>query len=280
MSKATSSNSPAEVWNEYPEIAGSKLFHEYLTRLTSGRDMHVIVTAAAETGVGKTTLAFTLAMLWDQNGWTHEKATLDPREYAALYDDVEPGSVLLLDEVEQAADARRGGSRDNVNLSQNFATKRYRQVFGLMTAPSKGWVDGRIGNDSADYWIQALETDQGRPKGEAKVYRLRENEHYEQSYSKRVETISWPILDWHEEFRKLEQLKIDRMEGQVESDYVHREDHKDAVEAARNEGEKEAYRKVVRECRQWGMNQTEIADIVGVSQGTVSNWLGEMDGIE
>lgn len=279
MSTEPATASPFDVWSKYPEIAGSKLFHEFATRLTSGRDMHVIVTAAAETGVGKTTLAFVLALLWDMNGWTHDKATLDPREYAALYDEVAPGSVLLLDEVEQAADARRGGSRDNVNLSQNFATKRYRQVFGVMTAPSKGWVDGRIGNDSADYWIQAQETDKGRPKGEARVYRLRENEHYEQSYSKRVETISWPILDWHEEFRKLEQLKIDRMEGQAENDYVHKDDHREAVDAARKEGAEEVRRKVVREARRWGMTQSEIGDIIGKDQGTVSRWLDDMDGV-
>jgi len=88
----------------------SHFFAEYLNRLVSGRDMHIIVTAGSETGVGKTTLAVSLALLMDQRGWNAEKAAVAlPDKYSALYDQVEPGSVLLLDEVEKAADARRGG---------------------------------------------------------------------------------------------------------------------------------------------------------------------------
>jgi hypothetical protein len=232
--------------------------------------MHVIITAAAETGVGKTTLAFVLALLWDMHGWTVEKATLDPREYDTMYDSVEPGSVLLLDEVEQAADSRRGSSRENVDLSQAFATKRYRQVFGLMTAPSKGWVDGRIGSDSADYWIQAQETPEGKPKGEAKVYRLKNNEHYEESYSKRTETLSWPILDWHREFRRLEQIKVDRMEGQTQSKYVHREEVEDIKENFWNKAWNKGRYELIQGLAAQGVQQTTIAEAAELSPARIS----------
>jgi len=93
--------SPVDIWSQYPGFSESKLFHEFLARLTSNRDMHVIVTAAAETGVGKTTLAFALALLWDMSGWSVEKATMSPKEYEMKYDHVQPGSVLMLDEVQQ-----------------------------------------------------------------------------------------------------------------------------------------------------------------------------------
>ena len=269
-------NTPFDIWSRYPELTNSKLFHEYVSRLTSGRDMHVIITASSETGVGKTTLAFVLAFLWDMNWWTADKATLDPREYDALYDEVGPGSALLLDEVEQAADSRRSGSTDNVNLSQAFATKRYRQVFGLMTAPTKSWVDGRIGSDSADYWIQAQETDEGKPKGEALVYRLKNNEHYEQSYSKRTETISWPILDWHPEFRKLEQKKVDRMEGTTQSNYVPRKRVEELLDDAAKEATADTENRFIRDLYQWGLTQGEIADIAGLTQPTISRRLDKM----
>lgn len=263
-------SSPVEIWGSYPELANSKLFHEFASRLSAGRDMHVIVTAAAETGVGKTTLAFVLALLWDMHGWTVDKATLDPREYDILYDKVQPGSVLLLDEVEQAADARRGSSRENVNLSQAFATKRYRQVFGLMTAPSKGWVDDRIGSDSADYWIQAQETDEGRPKGEAKVYRLKNNEHYEQSYSKRTETISWPIMDWHHEFRKLEDKKVSRMEGETKSRYVHRQEVEDIKENFWNKAWNKGRYELIKGLAAQGVQQQVIAEAAELSPARIS----------
>jgi hypothetical protein len=270
--------SPVEIWSRYPGLTGSKIFHEFLARLTAGRDMHVIITAAAETGVGKTTLAFVIAMLWDMNGWTAEKATLSPRQYEMQYDQVPPGTVLLLDEVQQAADNRRASSTDNVELSQAFATKRYRQVFGVMTAPSKGWVDDRIGGDSADYWIQCQETPEGRPKGEAKVYRLRNNEHYESNYQERTETISWPILDWHPEFRKLEQLKAHRMEGRTESKYVHRDEVEDLKDNYWNKCSKKARFHLVQAMHSFGLTQGEIATILnaaeeveGLSQPRVSD---------
>lgn len=262
--------SPVEIWGNYPELANSKLFHEYASRLTAGRDMHVIVTAAAETGVGKTTLAFVLALLWDMHGWTVDKATLDPREYDIMYDQVEPGSVLMLDEVEQAADARRGSSRENVNLSQAFATKRYRQVFGLMTAPSKGWVDNRIGGDSVDYWIQAQETPDGRPKGEAKVYRLKNNEHYEESYSKRTETISWPVMDWHSEFRALERKKVERMEGATKSKYVHREEVEEIKENYWNKAWNKGRYELISGLAEQGIQQQVIAEAAGLSAARIS----------
>lgn len=268
--RVAEAESPVEIWSRYPELSESKLFHEFASRLTAGRDMHVIITAAAETGVGKTTLAFVLALLWDMHGWTVEKATLDPREYDTMYDSVEPGSVLLLDEVEQAADSRRGSSRENVDLSQAFATKRYRQVFGLMTAPSKGWVDGRIGSDSADYWIQAQETPEGRPKGEAKVYRLKNNEHYEESYSKRTETLSWPILDWHREFRRLEQIKVDRMEGQTQSKYVHRDEVEEIKENFWNKAWNKGRYELIQGLAAQGVQQTTIAEAAELSPARIS----------
>ncbi|MCU4926911.1 hypothetical protein OB905_13130 [Halobacteria archaeon AArc-dxtr1] len=269
-------SAPIDIWHKFPGLTDSKMFHEFASRLTSGRDMHVIITAAAETGVGKTTLAVTLSLLWDMNWWTAEKATLDPRDYEMMYDEVAPGSVLLLDEVQDAVDSRRAGSRDNVNLSQAFATKRYRQVFGMMTAPSKGWVDGRIGSDSADYWIQCQETDKGEPKGEAKVYRLKNNEHYEESYSKRTETISWPKLDWHPEFKKLHRKKVESKEGKTQSNYVHRSEHVDALEKA-----KERTRRardnwwMMRLYQQTDLSQGDIGDIVGINQATVSRRINE-----
>lgn len=267
-------SSPMEIWAQYPGISESKLFHEFASRLTSGRDMHVIVTAASETGVGKTTLAFALAMLWDMSGWHAGKATLSPREYESLYDEVPPGSVLMLDEVQDAVDSRRAGAKDNVNLSQAFATKRYRQIFGVMTAPSKQWVDNRIGEDTVDYWIQAQETDRGEPKGEAKVYRLKNNEHYSDSYSSRTETISWPILDWHPEFKELHRKKVESKENQTQSKYIPRSEHEEKLEQVENDTRDARDNWWIKQLyEQTDMSQGDIGNILGISQQAVSNRL-------
>jgi len=272
---------PVSRWAQYPSLANSKLFDEYVNRLVAGRDMHVVITASSETGVGKTTLAVVLALLWDQQGWTADKAAVaDAAEYTVRYDEVEPGSVLLLDEAEIAADARRGTTKGNVEVSQAFAGKRYRQVFGMLTAPSKSWIDQRLGSDAADYWIQAQETPRGRPKGEAIVYRLKSNEHYATDYTKRHEVISWPVLDDHPAFKRLDRIKKETLSGSHQSSYIHR----DAVEEMKsnwwNKATKKARYHIVKAMVKHGLTQTESAQILqqaehveGLSQQRVSQFM-------
>lgn len=272
---------PVSAWAQYPSLAQSKLFDEYVNRLVAGRDMHVIITAASETGVGKTTLAVTLALLWDQHGWTADKAAVaSAPEYVKLYDEVPPGSVLLLDEAEIAADNRRGTTRGNVEVSQAFAGKRYRQVFGMLTAPSKSWVDKRLGADAADYWIQAQETDRGRPKGEAIVYRLKTNEHYSTDYTKRHEVISWPRLDDHAAFKELDRRKKGRLGGDVEAVYVHRDEIDTLKQNYWNKATKKARYHIAKAMVKHGLSQTETAEILreaehveGLSQQRISQFM-------
>lgn len=272
---------PMSMWAEYPTLTNSKLFDEYVNRLVAGRDMHVVITAAAETGVGKTTLAVVLALLWDQHGWTADKAAVaDAAEYTFKYDKVPEGSVLILDEAEIAADNRRGSSKGNVEVSHAFAGKRYRQVFGMLTAPSKGWVDKRLGSDAADYWIQAQETDRGRPKGEAIVYRLRTNEHYETDYTKRKEIITWPRLDDHEEFKKVDRAKREKLEGEYKSTYVHRDEVEELKKNYWNKATKKARYHIAKAMVTDGLSQSRTADILqkaehveGLSQQRISQFM-------
>lgn len=269
---------------EEESIRESKFFGEYLNRLVTGRDMHVIITAASETGVGKTTLAASLAILLDQQGWTADKAAVaNAAEYSEKYDEVKPGSVLILDEAEKAVDARRGMTKESVEVSQAFATKRYQQVFGMLTAPSKGWVDNRLGSDAADYWIQALQTDMGRIKGEAKVYRLKNNEHYQQDYTERTEYIHWPNLDWHPEFQELDRRKRMLLESDEDSAYVHKDEIADIKKSVRREAERETEQEIIERMAAsdlaekhkatTGFKQKEIGEALDVSRSRISQRL-------
>lgn len=255
-------------------IKESKFFAEYLNRLVTGRDMHIIVTAASETGVGKTTLAASLAMILDQHGWNADKAAVaNPEKYSSLYDEVPPGSVLLLDEAEKAADSRRSMAKGSVTLTQDFATKRYQQVFGILTAPSKSWVDKRLGGDAADYWIQALQTDMGRIKGEAKVYRLKTNEHYEQDYTKRTEYIHWPNLDWHPEFLELDKRKRQLLESDEESQYIHKDDLADIKKSVRNQAIRRTEQKHIENMAELDLTHKKIATVLEVSRSRITQRL-------
>jgi hypothetical protein len=263
---------PIGPWATQQQFRESKFFAELLNRLVTGRDMNICITAASSTGVGKTTLAAAVAILIDQHGWTADKASVaDPQDYDYRYDHAPPGSCLILDEAEKAMDARRGMSSDSVNLSQTFATKRYRQIFSILTAPSKSWIDTRLGDDAADYWIQAQETDLGRIKGEAKCYRLKTNEHYEVSYSKRTETIHWPVLDDHEEFQKLDRRKRELLESDSERKYVDADSVDDLKEQAVESATKRQRRRIVKRLDDHPkLTQQEIADVFDLSKTRIN----------
>jgi hypothetical protein len=264
---------PMRPWLELPQFRESKFFAELLNRLVTGRDMNIIVTAASETGVGKTTLAVALALLTDQYGWTHDKAAVaDPVQYDRKYDEAPPGTCLILDEAEKAMDARRGMTKESVELTQSFATKRYKQVFSILTAPSKGWVDKRLGDDAADYWIQAHQTDLGRIKGQATVYRLKENEHYESEYTERTELIEWPNLDGNKEFEKLDERKVDLLETDSDDKTYY---HQDEVNDLLDKREKQMRNKVRAEIisklnASPDIKQSVIADALDYSQAHIS----------
>jgi hypothetical protein len=268
---------PVGPWLKVPSIRKSQFFAELLTRLVCGRDMNIIVTAASETGVGKTTLAVAIAMLMDQQGWDAEKASVaNAQKYDWLYDQCLPGSCLILDEAEEAADGRRAMASESVSLTQSFATKRYRQVFSILTAPSKSWVDKRLGGDAADYWIQAQEGDFGRITGQAIVYRLRTNEHYETDYADREEWITWPNLDAHEEFQKLDQRKETILESDGEKTYYRKEE----VEEMREQTEKKVREKqrkaVIKSLNKLDkVTQNDIAEVFDISQGRVSQLINK-----
>lgn len=301
-------DSIADIWAKYDGLTNSKYFHEYISRLLAGRDMHTYVTAASETGVGKTTCAASICYVADTTGWGAEQATLDPAEYAHLYDKqnrcqehndvgemsprefdrcnrceyaLKPGSWLLGDEWEQAVDSRRSTSKENVEASHAVATKRYRQIFGMYTLPSKSWMDNRFSNDAADFWIKALSTPHGQPKGEAIVYRLKTNEHYEQSYTERTENISWPVLDDEPFFKELQYKKRERMEGKIQRSYIHRDEVEKMRKNFWNKATKKARYSFIHALSQYGLNQSDIADVTtlaedidSIGQSQVSRLLG------
>ena len=289
----TPPESLVEIWRDHPALTESKFWKIYLTRLQAGRDMHVAITAASETGVGKTALAYVIANIADINGWSVEQATLDPAEYAHLYDKrdlcevhaeqdevplttfeacdeceyyLPPGSWLIGDEWEQAVDARRSMTKENVEASHQVATKRYRQIFALYTLPSKSWMDDRFGEDAIDFWIQAKETEYGDVKGEAEVYRVQVNEHRGKAYTEHIETIEWPNPAGSRGYRELTRMKKRRMEGDIQRSYVHRDEIEDMKSNFWNKATKKTRYHMIKAMAEYGISQTDIAEITQIAE--------------
>ena len=276
----TADAGPVELLTRSESLQNSRFFTEIYTRLVTGRDANIVITASSETGVGKSTLAVTLALLLDQHGWTADKAAIGSgRESDRLYDAVKPGSVVILDEAEEAADSRRGMTSESVSLAQSFAAKRYKQVFSILTAPTKSWIDKRLGSDSADFWIQAQETDLGRIKGEARVYRLKTNEHYERDFTKKTETLSWPDISDHEEFARMDERKRERYDNGGEStEYYDEEDVRRVRRETREEVRKDVRRDIIGKLDDIDdLTQSQIADVFDLSRSRVSQIVNSGD---
>jgi len=272
-SNVEASDLPISV-DDIPESLRTSHIHQsYISRFANGRDMRVIISADnSATGVGKTTLAVVLAILWDIWGWEAAKGTLDPREFSVYYDHVRPGSVMLLDDAEQAIDRRRSMTEETLAIGHDFATKRYRQVFGLLTLPSKEMIDARIADKLCDYWILVEET------GQASVFKFEENAFTGKVYYKKVETIEWPPMDGVPVYDTIEQKKQERMEGKTQSRFVRRSEMEDALDnywskatAKRNyELINAMYDASEDDDSDVSLTQDQIGGIVGMSQSNVS----------
>lgn len=256
-----------------PAMRDSPVHTLWMSRIANGRDLRAIITADnAATGVGKTTLAVHLAQLWDIWGFSAGKATLDPREYSVLYDRARPGSVMILDEAEQAIDARRSMSTETLKVGHDFATKRYQQIVGLLTLPSKDMMDKRIADKLCDLWFLVTEP------GTADVYRFDANAFSGQTYYKRIERYSWPPLDDDATFQRIEQKKDERMRGDTQSAFVHRDEVEAEKETYWEKAEarttyeliNEAYALAQDASTSVELSQAEIGEMAGIDQSTVS----------
>lgn len=151
------------------------LGREVRSRIEDNLDCKIIITSYSSTpGLGKTTLAIKMAREWDWHDWAaEEKAYMTYEPFHEAYMSQPPGTVLLFDEVENEADARRGNSAENVGLSQLLATQRVRNIISIYTLPAVSMLDKRI-MELADYWINV---GVGFQKGVAYPHRLDVNDY-------------------------------------------------------------------------------------------------------
>jgi len=227
-------------------------------RLEKNRDLKVIITSRnSTTGTGKTTLAVWLALNWDDNWSADEKGTLSVSEYLETYPELEPGSVLLMDEAEQL-DARRSMSQDNVDFAEKWMMMRVRNVTSILTLPTASALDKRL-KELADIRINVTR------RGRARVYKITIDDHNTSDVREwRWHDLEWPDLSEHPEMQALDAQKQEKIDGELEAGKE--EDTLSPKEAKRQQKIETAQR-----MRDNGKTMAEIADDVGMSEGWVSN---------
>ena len=255
---------PREVCG-YRLEADSWIHQMFLDRLEKGRDLKIIITAAnAQTGVGKSTLAFTLAASWHPiytgETWTAEQcATYDVAEFLRTYTEQQPGSVLLMEEAEQL-DSRRSMAGENVDFSHYWMAMRVRQMVSILTLPSTTALDKRLW-ELSDVWINV------QARGRADVYECQINDFPAELWREPQETLEWPDTSVHPEMQRLDEMKQDKIDRGL-SDIEQEEDEQVDVDAVRRE-EKIQIAQQLRSSTHVDLSGEEIGEIVGRSDAWV-----------
>jgi len=176
-------------------------------RMADKRDLKIIITSRdGQTGTGKTTLSLWLAMHFDRNGFTGDKLTVHPYEYKDLYNEVDVGSTLLMDEGEQL-DSRRSMSNKNVDFWNLWQTMRFRQVTSILTLPTTAVLDKR-GKQLADIWINVIR------RGEAKCHAITIGDYDSDISTPPTERLIFPDVSYLNVKDAADQAKLDLVEGE------------------------------------------------------------------
>lgn len=235
-------------------------------RLESDNDIKIIIQGQnSQTGIGKTTLAIQLCRYIDNTeaGWSaEEKAFVDVQEYLNAHVNYPKQSALLMDEIEAGADNRRAMSKDNVQLSQAWATLRARNIATVTTLPSISMLDSRM-LELADYWVLV------KKRGLAQPYRVVVNDFAPSRTPQRKpldgeEHITFPDLPTNDpDKRYLDRIKDEMNEGSAMKS-IPLPEHKDKLSKAREQARKEMRDEMIRTMYN-ELNNVSYADIGNLS---------------
>ena len=243
-------------------------FQRIAKRKMNERDAVVLVTADdADRGVGKTTLALALAKLLDTSSTefdAEEQATLSVPRFLNLYDELEKGSTLLLDEGEQI-DARRSMSQENVDASLKMQTRRVNQIIVIITLPSAEMIDNRV-EQLTDFWVNC------EARGRARVYKKKIHRIKQSVYYESLQSIEWPNLDDDGDYQTLAKKKEEFNAGEGdETEYVRQEELQEQLKRARKETRQETRDDLIQAlCSHGEIEQRHVAEAVELSPARVS----------
>jgi len=192
-----------------------------------------------------------------------EKCTVYGPEWMRLYDQMQPGSFILGDEWTSEGDARRSNSHKNVQMSYQWAMRRYREIMSGIILPSKADLDSRL-QRLADYWVLIEE------RGKAIIHEIRIGKYDDQLWFEPLQEWSWESLDGDPVIEWLDHAKEVRSEEDSGKQFYKASEVDDLVSKAQMEGEKEARLEFVMRGLDRGLAQREIGNLLGVKQPRVS----------
>ena len=225
------STEPAADPNTLLQRFDGPFFREIAARKRKGRDAKILITAKdGQTGVGKSNLSDFLGYVLDTSaeGFSPEKVTIQPQQFIAMYEKLEPGSAAVMEEGEQF-DARRANAHENVDAAERWQMARVREIVSIINLPSPAEIDKRF-ERLADYWINV------EIRGRAVVYKKRIHPTKGKIYHEKLQTLEWPNMDGSTTFERMGEIKDALLDdADRDSNWVRESEVKERIEAARKD---------------------------------------------
>jgi hypothetical protein len=243
-----------------PSGLDGPFFREISERKQKGRDAKCLVTADdGQTGVGKSNCCDFLGYVTDTTaeGFAPHKTTIEPLRFLELYSVLEPGSAAVMEEGEQF-DSRRAMRNENVEASQKWQQARVREIVALVNLPDPSMIDKRF-EQLADYWINV------ERRGKCRIYKKKIHRTKKKIYYKTMQTLEWPNMDGSATFKRMDQMKGDLLDGEIERDSLVRESEMEKrINQAVSDAKMETRDEWIVALKQYGMNGTDIARLPNV----------------
>lgn len=230
---------PADV--TVPSGLDGPFFREIGERKRKGRDAKILVTADdGATGVGKSNCCDYLGYVCDTtaDGFAPHKTTIEPLRFLELYSVLEPGSSAVMEEGEQF-DSRRGMTNENVEATQKWQQARVREIVAFVNLPSPSTIDTRF-ELLSDYWINI------ECRGRCRIYKKKIHRTKQTIYYETLQTLEWPNMDGSATFRRMDSLKDDLLDGELDNDQLVRQSTmQEKIDQAVEEAEREKRNKIL-----------------------------------
>lgn len=261
---------------------GTPLHDLYDRRVRGDQDIVVIWDDYHQRrGTGKTTGCIQLAAGFDRTpeGFTKEKACIEPQELVEAYTEQPKGSALLMDEAEIGASNRKAMTNVNQALRKIVATGRVEEKYVILNAPSMNFIDLHL-RSMATVWICTLR------KGLAQVHFIENNPYENKQLTPKQNLFEWkdinPSSRLKDIYNYLTDEKKKHIRGEKAGRFVTESELNKEIEKAKETARREERNKILREihslARYQNRERLRLADLgeaVGLSQSQVSRIVNE-----
>lgn len=121
-------------------------FEDFIqNRITGGFDIKAVVVGRdSRTGLGKTTFALDLAEYLDSQFDAEKQCVFTVDDYIEAFRNLPPQRAIVWEEAQVHGDNRRSFSNSNVFASQLWSIMRFREMYSILTLPTRSMLDKRL----------------------------------------------------------------------------------------------------------------------------------------